>query len=268
MLSLLFVVPRYIDDIFMTTNQTNDEIIETLKQANKKDTNIKINYIVNASVDFLDVSIMNENGQLRTTIYHKPAAEPYILPYTSAHPHHVHRNIPYAALLRAARICSHVDDFNAERIRIDVSLLLNSYPPNFISKQFHRFFQLNHAMSVLNQWDEHVYQRLHQTLLHQHTRREKQLIIMMQDPILSPTVLQPKIWNHKLMYPHYRFDSEQSSDFPREFYKWWKTYCAASPTLPAHNVQIRLVADTNRTLESFFIHKKPSRDVLTKMETI
>ena len=268
MLLLLFVVPRYIDDIFMTTNQTNDEIIETLKQANTKDTNIKINYIVNTSVYFLDVSVMNENGQLRTTIYHKPAAEPYILPYTSAHPHHIHRNIPYAALLRAARICSHVDDFNAERIRIDVSLLLNSYPPNFISKQFHRFFQLNHAMSVANQWDIQVYQRLHQTLLHQPTRREKQLSIMMQDPILSPTVLQPKIWNHQLMYPHYRFDSEQSSDFPREFYKWWKSYYTASPILPAHNVQIRLVADTNRTLESFFIHKKPSRDIWIKMETI
>ena len=149
----------------MKTDEANDEIIEILKQANKKDTNIKINYIINTSVDFLDVGIMNENDQLRTTIYHKPAAEPYILSYTSAHPHHIYRNIPYAALLRAARICSHVDDFNVERIRIDVSLLLNNYPPKFISTQFHRFFQLNHAMPVLNQWDEHVYQRLHQTLL-------------------------------------------------------------------------------------------------------
>ena len=92
----------------MTTNETNNEIIEILERADKKDTNIKINYLVNTSVDFLDVSTMNGDGQLRTTIYHKPAAEPYILPYTSAHPHHVPRNIPYAALLRAARICSHV----------------------------------------------------------------------------------------------------------------------------------------------------------------
>jgi len=250
----------------MTTNQTDDEINEKLKQANNKDINIKINYAVNTSVDFLDITIMNENSQLKTSIYHKPAAEPYILPYTSDHPHHTHRNIPYAALLRAARICSNVHDFNSERIRIDVSLLLNNYPPNFISKQFNRFFQLNHALPVLNQLDKQVYHRLHQTALHQPTRREKQLNSMMNDSVVKPTVLQPKIWNHKLLYPRYMFDSGQSIDFPKEFYEWWKTYYGASPILPAHNVQIRLVADTNRTLEGFFIHKKPPRDMLTKME--
>src|SRR5271156_5441881 len=99
-----------------------------LEQANNKDINIKINYTINTSVDFLDITIMNENSQLKTSIYHKPTAEPYILPYTSDHPHHIRRNIPYAALLRAARICSNVNDFNSERIRIDVSLLLNNYP--------------------------------------------------------------------------------------------------------------------------------------------
>ena len=62
--------------------------------------NIKINYQIDISVDFLDVTITNENGLLRTSIYHKPAAEPYILPYTSTHPRHIHRNIPYAALLQ------------------------------------------------------------------------------------------------------------------------------------------------------------------------
>jgi hypothetical protein len=92
-------------------------------------------------------------------------------------------------------------------------------------------------MSVLNQLDQQVYR-----------------------------VLQPKIWNKKLMYPHYMFNSGQSIDFPKEFFKWWKTYYD-SPTSPIHDVQIRLVADTNRTLESFFIHKKPPRDILTKMET-
>jgi hypothetical protein len=250
----------------MTTNQTIDEIKEELEKAQNKDINIKINYIIDTSVDFLDVTFTNENTQLRTTIYHKPAAEPYILPYTSAHPRHIHRNIPYAALLRAARICSNVHDFNSERIRLDVSLLLNNYPPDFISKQFNRFFHLNNAMPVLKQLNKQVYQRFHHTLLHRPTRREKQLNKMMQDPVVSPAVLQPKIWNHKIMYPRYLFDSGQSSDLTKEFYKWWKTYYD-NPILPVHNVKIRLVANTNRTLESFFIYKKPPREMLTKMET-
>ncbi|CAF3646291.1 unnamed protein product, partial [Rotaria sp. Silwood2] len=46
--------------------------------------------------------IITEQGQLRTCIYPKPAAGPFILPYTSEYPRHIHRNIPYAALLGAA----------------------------------------------------------------------------------------------------------------------------------------------------------------------
>ncbi len=89
---------------------------------------------------------------------------------------------------------------------------------------------------------------------------------MMEHSIESPFVLQPKTWNCKIMYPRYVFDSGQSIDLPKQFYKWWKTYytCAGSPV---HDVKVRLVTKTNSTLERFFIHKKPPREMLTKMET-
>jgi len=251
----------------MTTNLTIEEINRELQKAQNKDINIKITPIINTSIHFLDITITNENGQLRTSIFHKPTTEPYILPYTSDHPHHIHRNIPYAALLRAARICSHVNDFDTECIRIDMSLLLNRYPPNFIFKQFNRFFHLNNAMPVLNQLNEQVYQNLHQTLLNQPTRREKKLHLMIQDPIRTTLVLQPKIWNKQLMYPRYLFDTNLTVQFPNEFYKWWKKNYAFTGS-PVEHVKVRLVANTNRTLEHFFIHKKPPRDKLTKMETI
>jgi hypothetical protein len=100
--------------------------------------------------------------------------EPYMLPYTSDHSRHIHHNIPYVSyLVRAVRLCSNVDDFNSEFIRTDMSLLLNDYPPNFITKHFNRFFQLNNAMPVLEQLDEQVYQQLHKKLLYQPTRHEK-----------------------------------------------------------------------------------------------
>ena len=61
--------------------------------------------------------------QLTVCVFHKSTAAPYILPCTSDHPRHVHRNIPYAGLIRAARIGSSVHDFSIERIRIDMSLI-------------------------------------------------------------------------------------------------------------------------------------------------
>ena len=118
----------------MTTYRPIEEINVELNKAENKDININIQSTINTSVHFLDVTITNENGQLRTSIFRKPTTEFYILPYTSDYPHHVRRNIPYAALLRAALICSHVQDFNSECIQIDISLLLNHYPPNFIKK--------------------------------------------------------------------------------------------------------------------------------------
>jgi hypothetical protein len=133
----------YIDDVFMTTNLTAAQIKAVLK-----DPNIQISYKIHSQVDFLDVVVANNNGQLITSIFHKPAAEPYILPYTSDHPRHVHRNVPYAALLHAARICSNVHDFEMERIHIDMKLLLNDYPPHFITKCFLRFFEHNNTIPV------------------------------------------------------------------------------------------------------------------------
>ncbi len=135
--------------------------------------NIEIDYIIDTSVNCLDVTITNENGHLRTCVYHKPTAEPYYLPYKSDHTHKYHHNISYKALIRAARLCSNIHGFNLERQRIDISLLLGQYPLEFISNQFLRFFQVNNAMPVYIELNEQVYQRLHLQLIHQITQREK-----------------------------------------------------------------------------------------------
>lgn len=183
------------------------------------------------SVHFLDVTITNENGRLRTSMYHKRTAQSYILPYTSDHPRHIHRNRPYAKLLRVARVCSDVNDFNLECLRLDISLLLNNYPPHFVIEQFNRFFKLNNAMPIWRESNEQVHAQLHQNLLYQPTRREKRLQIMMQDFVRAPAVLQPKIWNRQLMFPRYLFDLELKTTFQKRFKKWWKTYFAFSGSL-------------------------------------
>jgi hypothetical protein len=52
--------------------------MKQLNTAAIKDINIKINYDIDTSVNFLDVTINNEEDQLRTSVYDKSAAEPYI----------------------------------------------------------------------------------------------------------------------------------------------------------------------------------------------
>ena len=189
----------------MTTNLTVEEISIQLAKAQNKDINIKVEPTIGTTVHFLDVTIANSNGQLITTIYHKPTAEPYFLPYMSDHPRHIHRNIPYSALLRAARMCSNVYDFNQERLRIEISLLLNNYPPRFITNQFLRFFQVHRAETVLKHLDERTYQRLHHELLHQLSKREIDSNAVRRNPVLYPPVLHEKRSDPTLMYPWYTF---------------------------------------------------------------
>lgn len=262
----LLLMTRYIDDIFMTTNETINDIKKEIERTAHKDVNIRISYRISRLVDFLDICIKNEKGRLTTTIYPKPAAEPYILPFTSDHPRHVQRNIPYGALLRAIRICSNLRDFETELIRIDLSLLLNSYPPNFIRKQFHRLLHPKEKPFATTSMTVDIYSQMHRTLLNQPTRRETQLHRMIQNPIEFPLVLQPKVWDRKVMYPRYLFESGLTVAITKQFLNWWHEYYAY-PGSSVYDVKVRLVANTNRTLETYFIHKKPPRDMLTKKET-
>ncbi|CAF4244878.1 unnamed protein product, partial [Rotaria magnacalcarata] len=83
----------YIDDIFMTWNKSENELRNLLDTANSWYPNIKLEYKVSKSLPFLDVLLTNSNGILLTSVYHKPAAEPYVVPFSSDHPRHVFNNV-------------------------------------------------------------------------------------------------------------------------------------------------------------------------------
>ena len=67
-----------------------------------------------------------------------------------------------------------------------MSLLLNEYSPDFISKRFNQFFSVNNPVPVLERLDEQVYQQLHHNLLIQPNRREKKLEKMTRDTQVLP----------------------------------------------------------------------------------
>ncbi|CAF1599908.1 unnamed protein product [Rotaria magnacalcarata] len=161
---------RYIDDVFMTTNLSRADIIKRLDEANNKDPNIKITYTVQSAVDFLDVAIENKDQKLITSVFHKPAAESCVLPFSSDHPRYTHRNTIYCGLLRAVRFCSDVYHFDHERFNFELTLIMSGYPLSFINLHFKRFFEANKAMNVWKHIDDNTYQQLHRKLLYQSTR--------------------------------------------------------------------------------------------------
>ena len=75
----------------MTWNKSEKELRKLLDEANTWHPNIKLDYKIGKSLPFLDVLLTNNNGILSTSVYHKPAAEPYVIPFISDHPRHVFR---------------------------------------------------------------------------------------------------------------------------------------------------------------------------------
>ncbi|CAF4829967.1 unnamed protein product, partial [Rotaria magnacalcarata] len=131
---------RYIDDVFMTWNKSENALKQILDNANTWHSNIKLEYKIGKSLPFLDVLLTNINGTLSTSVYHKPAAEPYVVPFISDHPRHVFENIVQTSLRRAIKYSSTFQLFNDERRYIKSTFLYNGYPSSFIDKTFRKFF--------------------------------------------------------------------------------------------------------------------------------
>ena len=249
---------RYIDDVFMTTNSLNQINIQ-LNKIEKKDENIRITRSIGSTVEFLDVLVENNNGQLtvRTSVFHKPAAEPYILPFLSDHPRHIHRSTIKGRLLRAARLCSQVEDFDKERLDIEFTLLLNGYPSRFISYHFKQFFEKNNVMSLTEQLDEVVYKELHRKLLGHPTRREGQ----QKQKKMALNENQKQNSSKKELRVYFTFESGPMLNFKHELKSLWEKHYIEN-NLVKNNICLKIGTRSNRSLNQLFVKKKPPKATL------
>ncbi|CAF3858545.1 unnamed protein product [Rotaria sordida] len=232
---------RYIGVVFITTNLSKEDILKLLDETVRTDPNIKMTITINQALEYLDAIVENNNGQLRTTIYHKSAWEPHILPYKSDHPRHIHANIIYTMLVRAARLCSTVEDFDMERLSTEMILLVNGYPPKFIQQHIKNFFIQHDAMKVWTELNTEAYEQLYNTLLYKPTRKENQI------------------------YVHYTFENGPLLNFKKEYRQIWEKFYVY-PGSRLKNTRLILGTILNGTLQSLLIHKTPKRDMLTIMQ--
>ena len=101
---------RYIDDISIIWQHIEEELNKFIKYLNNKHDTIKFTEETSdVSINFLDITIaLNPQGKLTTTLYCKPTDSHNYLLYSSEHPRHILREIPYSQFLRVRRICSNI----------------------------------------------------------------------------------------------------------------------------------------------------------------
>lgn len=86
---------------------------------------MKLDYKISRILSFLDVLLTNRNGILETSVYHKRAAKPCVVPFISDHPRYTFVNIINNFLTRAIRYSTTFQAFNDERRHIKLTLLYN-----------------------------------------------------------------------------------------------------------------------------------------------
>jgi hypothetical protein len=138
------------------------------------------------------------------------------------------KNIPFAMLLRAIRYCSTFKSYLDERSKLQMALLLNKYPVEFIDQQFSHMLQKFDIDQPLN-------------LNNYNKFREKIINTPIQEKL--------SIDHTKIMFIHFTYCTNMKT-FPVKFHNLWLKYFQESPIIdivPIHgtrnadNLQRRLV---------------------------
>ena len=126
---------RYIDDIFMIWPHSSEELNSFLEALNSCHPTIKFTSTISeTSVNFLDVTVIkDQNGHLHTDLYTKPTDAHLYLHYTSFHPKHQKRSLPYSQALRLRRICSSTDTFIEATRKMHANFTARGYPSQLVT---------------------------------------------------------------------------------------------------------------------------------------
>ena len=149
-------------------------MIDFLDYLNNVVPSIKITHeISTASVYFLDTTVLkDEQGYINTDVYQKPTDTHPYLHWTSAHPPHLKRSIPYSQALRLTRICSSTDTLRKRIIE---------YSDFFVACRYERGKVLNDSRGVFT--DQRTAYQWTESLLLLHTIPKQHLLRKLQNVI-------------------------------------------------------------------------------------
>jgi hypothetical protein len=233
---------RFRDDVFITSTLPSEQIKKILDELNKKDPNISITWEGGKTVDYLDVRTAIQIPNFKTTVFRKLAAQPYVLPFHSSHPPHITRNIPFAAALRATRICSHPNDLRTELDTIRITLLLNKYPPKFIDKQLQRFFETLTGQKTPEILLGEDHSKFRERVLDLHWNKKPQRKIDFEKDILCHFTYSPSL-----------------AGFGSHFHQIWQEIFEGTPLDDIPVIYANRLTDSLRHL---LVKKRPSRQAI------
>jgi len=137
---------RYRDDIFDIWTQGLPKLLEFTDYINGLYPTIKFKLVYSDShLNVLDLTLHFRDGFISTDVYAKPTDSHLYLPFSSSHPSHCKRAVPFGVALRIKRNCS-TDDFLQNRCKEYKGYLKSqNYPAELVDKQFDKALSIPRA---------------------------------------------------------------------------------------------------------------------------
>lgn len=130
----LLYLARYIDDIIGIWTGDPTKIQQTFNGVTGNGINLTF-VIGGKQLEALDVTIfIRQDNTLGTKLYRKPTDGHQFVHWTSAHPTHLKRSIPYAQLLRIKRNCSETEDYEENKAALFARLRQRGYPEDALNQ--------------------------------------------------------------------------------------------------------------------------------------
>jgi hypothetical protein len=130
-------IARLVDDCFFLWENSIEELITFINYLNNCHKTIKFEATYSQiQVNFLDTITYISQNTIHTTIYVKPTDKKQYLHFTSSHPKHTTRAIPYSQAIRYRRIIDNDDLLTTELANLSKLFLKRGYPLELLNEKF------------------------------------------------------------------------------------------------------------------------------------
>ena len=126
---------RFLDDIFMIWNHSEEDLHNFVSKLNNFHETIKFTYSFSKEeATFLDVNIKKKNNELETSVHEKVTNCHQYIEFSSCHPLSCKKGIPYSQAKRYRRITSDNDCFENELSTLKEYFNERNYPPDIVQE--------------------------------------------------------------------------------------------------------------------------------------
>ena len=137
-------IARLVDDCFFKWNHAEADLTQFLSFLNNCHNSIKFEFnYSHEKVNFLDTITYIDNALIKTTLYTKPTDKKQYLHYTSSHPPHVKKAIPYSQAVRYRRIIEDDQMLSSQIQVLKQKFIQRGYPSQLLDTQLNRVFTLD-----------------------------------------------------------------------------------------------------------------------------